>query len=110
MNIILKNLYLYKIRSRNSHFGIFIKERNSFLISRKKFDDNYLFEEYLFDGTRIGTVKPLEEIEKSPFTLEDLTSKYLTINNVKYFGYEKEKEILEYLNKFQISLIHTEKR
>ena len=53
------------------------------MISRFKFGHNYVFKEYHYDtGASFGTAKPLEEIEKSPFTTM------------------KEDGILEYLNKF----------
>jgi len=59
-------------------------KNDSFTISRVKFNSNYLFEEIHWDAnTDFGTVKPIKEIEKSPFT---------TL---------KEDGILEYLNGFE---------
>jgi len=87
----LKGGYLYKIIARNATFGIWIPQRYSFVISRTKFRDNYIFEEFHWDCPAFATVKPLEEIEKSPFDFEK-------IDIVEYY---KEKEMLEYLNKFE---------
>ena len=91
----LKGGYLYKIIARNAEYGIWIPERKSFAISRFKFGDNYVFEEYHYDtGPPYGTVKPLEEIEKSPFRPEDM---HLVFTD-KYAYYNNEDSILEYLN------------
>ncbi|TET59661.1 MAG: hypothetical protein E3J47_08235 [Candidatus Stahlbacteria bacterium] len=85
----LKDCYLYKIDARNSNYGIWIEKRVSFIISRTKFSDNFLFEEEYADGSDFGTALPLEEIEKSPFTNEDMYG---------FMRYKKEQEILDYLN------------
>ena len=59
-----KDGWLYKIDARNSNLGIYNAERKTFYISRFKFNDNYLFEEYHWDtGEPYGTAKPLEELE-----------------------------------------------
>jgi len=80
----LKHGYLYKIYARNASYGIWDEKDKSFTISRVKFSWNYLFEEIHWDAnTDFGTVKPIKEIEKSPFT---------TL---------KEDGILEYLNGFE---------
>ena len=42
----LKDRHVYKIHARNAHYGIWIAENKSFLISRWKFGENYPFEEY----------------------------------------------------------------
>lgn len=56
----LKEDFTYLIMARNAWFGIWRPEHKSFLISRFKFDENYLFEEYHWDtGAPHGTVKPL---------------------------------------------------
>ncbi len=85
----LKDCYLYKIDARNSNYGIWIVKRESFVISRTKFTENYLFEEDYADGRDFGTALPSEEIEKSPFTNEDM---------YRFMGYNKQQEILDYLN------------
>jgi len=84
----LKDGYLYRIRARNGAFGIWRAEKSGFILSRVKFDANYTFMEYHYDtGAPLGTVKPLQEIEPSPFT--------------KNF---EEDEVLDYLNDFEIPL------
>lgn len=75
----MKHGYLYRIHARNARYGIWNEEHKSFIISRVKFVDNYLFEEYHWDtGAPYGTARPLEELEKAPTT-----------------------DVLEYLNKFE---------
>jgi len=77
----LKHGYLYKIHARNASIGIWNENTKDFTISRWKFSMNYLFEEIHWDMSKdFGTVKAIEEIEKTPFT---------TL---------KEDGILEYLN------------
>jgi|WetSurSiteA1Bulk_404760.scaffolds.fasta_scaffold00918_6 hypothetical protein len=98
----LKEGYLYKIKARNAHFGIWNPKVNAFEISRHKFGNNFVFKEYHIDCQDYNTATPLKEIEKSPFTLEDFK---LVIQKDKegeeFSGYLKEKEILDYLNKFE---------
>ena len=93
----LKSGYLYKIAARNASYGIWIPQRKSFAISRIKFGSNYIFEEYHWDCPAFATAKPLEEIEKSPFNVEDTEIVYTE----EYFGYKNEDKLLEYLNKFE---------
>ena len=98
----LKQGFLYKIAARNASYGIWVERRGAFLISRTKFDDNYLFEEWFRDKDEInqfGTAIPIKEIEKSPFEPEDM--EIVTKQNesgVYYSGYRKGVEILDYLN------------
>lgn len=86
-----KEGYLYEINARNANYGIYQKLQsttwiNSFLISRFKFSDNFLFVEYHYDnGEPYGTVKPLKEIEMVP--------------NEILNGTDEQK--LEYLNKHE---------
>lgn len=94
----LKAGYLYKISARNANYGIWIPEKESFAISRIKFGNNYIFEENHWDAPVFATVKPLEEIEQSPFRAEDIKIYY---NESEYFGYNHEDEMLKYLNKFE---------
>ena len=82
----LKGGYLYHIDARNASYGIWNPERNSFLISRVKFGSNFIFEEHHWDCPSFATAKPLEEIEKSPFDMDNC---------------ETEDKLLEYLNKFE---------
>lgn len=76
--------YAYKIVARNAYVGIWNELKHAFIISRYKFSlTPYLFEEYHWDADpRIGTVKPLQQIEKAPFE--------------NY--YEHEKAVTEYLD------------
>lgn len=63
----LKDGYLYRILARNAKYGIWKAEKKSFIISRVKFGDNYIFEEDHWDADpNYGTAKPLKEIEKYP--------------------------------------------
>ena len=82
----LKDGYLYKIIARNASYGIWRSDNQAFIISRIKFGDNFVFEEHHYDCPNWATAQPLEEIEESPFKVENL---------------EDEKEILEYLNRFE---------
>jgi hypothetical protein len=93
----LKGGYLYKIAARNADYGIWIPSRESFAISRIKFSNNFIFEEHHWDCESFATVKPLKEIEKSPFYSDDINIIYTK----KYFGYKNEEDLLEYLNKFE---------
>ncbi len=110
----LKKGYLYYIFARNSHLGIWLPESNGFLISRFKYDRNYLFTEYHWDwNDRFGTVKPLKEIEESPFAVKELgqirysqrsviidqefdQSEYANLSNEYLF--ELERSVVKYLN------------
>ena len=71
--------HLYLVHARNSHLGIFKPETKAFIISRFKFKENFLFEEYHWDtGRPYGTAKPLLLIEKVDMTMsEDKMLKYL---------------------------------
>lgn len=98
----LKKGYLYRIAARNADYGIWIPEKECFIISRVKFFDNFLFEEHHWDSPAWATVKPLEEIEKAPFELEDLEMvEKINKEGYKYLGYSKGTEILVYLNTFR---------
>lgn len=46
---------VYKIHSRNLRYGVFDGDRG-FIGIREKFDNRYLFREYLADGGAFGTV------------------------------------------------------
>lgn len=65
----LKDGYLYKILARNAGYGIYCD--GGFYISRWKFGRNYIFVEIHWDlSDSFGTVKPLKEIEISPFSIK----------------------------------------
>ena len=85
----LKGGYLYKISARNANYGIWIPLRKSFAISRIKFRDNFIFEEHHWDCESFATVKPLEEIEKSPFYDENIEIFYTK----KYCGYKDDDKL-----------------
>ena len=64
----LRRGYLYRIKARNAHCGIWVPELMGFVISRFKFGSNYLFVEIHWDLDEWhGTVKPLGTLEKAPF-------------------------------------------
>jgi len=92
----LKEGYLYRIIARNARYGIWKADEQSFIISRIKFGDNFLFPEYHYDCPAFATAQPLKEIEQSPFRPKDIRLVYEVVNNSV-----KEEEILEYLNKFE---------
>ena len=84
----LKTGYLYRIRARNGAFGIWEEKRKGFIISRVKFRANFPFTEYHHDtGAPFGTVLPLEEIEQSPFSVEELN--------------ENNYDLIYYINRFE---------
>jgi len=94
--------YLYEIDARNASHGIWLPQKESFVISRIKFSDNFLFEENHWDCKSFATAKPIKEIEKSPFDADSIS--LVEIEGGKYgiyMGYKYEEEILEYLNKFK---------
>jgi len=97
----LKPGYLYEIEARTAGHGIWIPQRESFLISRIKCNDNFLFEENHWDCESFGTARPIKEIEKSPFNANDINVVRTEKNGRRYMGYPNEEEILEYLNKFK---------
>ena len=97
----LKPGYLYKIVARNANYGIWIPEHLSFAISRVKFGRNYVFEEHHLDCESFATAAPLKEIEKSPFEAKNIKINHVEKDGQKYFGYQDENKILEYLNRFE---------
>jgi len=93
----LKDRHVYKIHARNAHYGIWIAENKSFLISRWKFGENYPFEEYHWD---VGTSYEMgEAIEKVPFEVKIMPMK--AWDGSEYMDWSPRKEILEYLNKLE---------
>lgn len=94
----LKNHWLYKIVARNAGMGIWITKRKSFLISRWKFRDNFLFEEFHYvTGPPFGTAfeisGPIEEVP------------YLVIWDIVY-----DKGLLTYLNKKEDEMTSKDER
>lgn len=81
-----KNGYLYRIHARNSNFGIYREKEKDFVIRRTKFDNTFLFEEFHWDTSEdFGTVKPLKEIEKSPFNLIKQKGNYIENNEIHIY-------------------------
>ncbi len=112
----LKPGYLYRIHARNASYGIWLGEVETgnafgFAISRIKFGSNYIFTEFHWDMPTFATARPLEEIERSPFDVEDLAHKLLACDGTegyshlkvgeKYWCVPKSEEILKYLNKYE---------
>jgi len=89
---------IYFISARNSHFGIWNSNNKSFIISRCKFDNNYLFEEYHWDtGEPFGTVKPLTLLKVVPAEI----CRILSPNGIIKLASELEEEVLVYLNELE---------
>jgi len=90
-----KDGYTYLILARNGSVGIFNQKESSFILSRHKFGDNFLFEEDHWDADGSGTAKPIKEISKEHIEYgkmnDDETLKYL---NALSELYEKEYESL----------------
>lgn len=97
----LKDGHLYKIIARNASYGIWIARRQAFAISRIKFGDNFIFEEYHYDCESFATAQPTEELEEAPFGSENIEIKYTKKNGKEYFGYKDEIALLKYLNRHE---------
>jgi hypothetical protein len=95
----LKDGYLYKIIARNASYGIWMPDEKSFLISRWKFNENFLFEENHYDCEDFATAQPIEEVEKSPF--ENIRRVELGKEGHKFMHYDPYLRVLGYLNKFE---------
>lgn len=95
-----KDGYLYEINARNASYGVFREKHADFVILRTKFYDTFLFEEIHWDASPdFGTVRPLKEVEKSPFTGEDFEScKKTNDDGVEYWSRKGDvKAMHEYL-------------
>jgi hypothetical protein len=86
----LQACFVYYIVANNSRLGIWLPKYSGFVISRIKFDNNYLFLEYHCDAAHFPTVKPFSVLEESPFSEERL---YFKEN-----GNSNDAGILAYLN------------
>jgi hypothetical protein len=101
----LKPCYLYRIKARNGTVGIWDPDKGHFLLSRYKFGDNFTFGEIHWDlDTSFGTVKPWEELEETPFTLDQLKSRIMVVDGKEYWGNPAEEALLEYLNMWEHKL------
>lgn len=96
----LKDGYLYRVDARNASYGIYRESTGGFVISRWKFGLNYTFEEYYEDGRPYGTVRPLKEVEKSPFKPDEdaIMVEKVHSDGKKFWSSPKEEGILKYLN------------
>ena len=110
----LKPFYLYRIKARNGTVGIWHPEKGEFVLSRMKFGSNFTFGEIHWDlDTSFGTAKPVEELEKTPFTEKELDSRILTGRDGKeYWGNPDEIFVLKYLNEWEhkLNLPHPKER
>jgi hypothetical protein len=75
----MKPFYTYKINARNGRVGIWRPKTQDFLLKRTKFYNTFTFGEFHYDtGAPFGTARPIEELEQSPFTEDDLHSRTMT--------------------------------
>lgn len=77
-----KRGHVYRLRSRNLLFGVFVPEKeNGFIGIRAKFGSLFLFVEHHWDnGPPFGTVRPLEDLgplEDPTIELRDCDSELL---------------------------------
>jgi len=94
----LRDRHLYKIYARNSKIGIWMEETGSFLISRFKFNNNFLFDEVHYDlSDSFGTAWPLEEIEEVPVEVPKPFKYAFKDDSVELN--KKMNQILDYLNR-----------
>lgn len=101
----LKDGYVYEIRARNAHYGIWYNKAKAFLISREKFGDIYLFYEIHRDANnKYGTASPIEEIEKAPFKNLPLFKDILGAKREDILSYLREKEKAYYLKVYGFTL------
>lgn len=67
----LKPNFLYRIKARNAYLGVWMPEKQGFVILRNKFGSEYPFVEYHWDtGAPYGTVVPEEELIKFPIDVQ----------------------------------------
>jgi hypothetical protein len=94
-----KDGFLYFIDARNASIGIYSKANLGFIISRQKFQSNFLFIEYHWDigdvqpeMKRYGTASPIKEIGPVPKTINDKKDSSVMKNITN-------KQVLDYLNR-----------
>ena len=101
----LKPGYLYRIKARNGTVGIWDPDKGEFVLSRYKFGSNFTFGEIHWDlSDSFGTAKPWEELEKSPFTVDQLKSHLMRVKGKEYWGNPSEEALLKYLNMWEHKL------
>jgi DNA-directed RNA polymerase subunit RPC12/RpoP len=80
----LKDKWLYKIVARNAGVGIWEAKRKAFVISRYKFKDNFLFEEFHYAkgppfGTAFEISGPIEEVPSG-----DISFQHSWVKDIKF--------------------------
>lgn len=95
----MKPNYLYLLKARNFEFGIWKENEQGFLGKRHKFGEVFTFTEVHWDASEdFGTAKPLTELEKTPFTQEDLEYDW---DNPKVAA-KGERALLDYLEEVEL--------
>jgi hypothetical protein len=97
----MKKDFAYEIIARNASVGVWVASREGFLISRLKFESVFLFVELHWDAhPRFGTAKPLKELEKCPFRINE----WLSVPGVSENGLNgvTTRAILNYLDELRI--------
>lgn len=57
--------YIYRLKSRNLKFGVFVERTKGFIGIREKFGNEFLFTEYHHDADpHLGTARPIERIRE----------------------------------------------
>jgi hypothetical protein len=73
-------------------------EQKGCMGKREKFGDWFLFTEFHWDtGAPFGTLRPMIELEKSPFGAEDFKTVEKTGEHGKYKGMASYHEVFNYL-------------
>ena len=73
-----KDKHLYLIDARNGYFGIFEEDKGWFILSRIKYNDNFLYQEYHWDFDKYGTVRPL--VDMGIVNIKDENKKLIFLN------------------------------
>jgi hypothetical protein len=93
--------WLYYVDCRNSYMGIFVKQRNGFVIVRFKFGHEFLFTELHWDrDDHYGTARPLEKLMKFPEEIPENFSEHNDLND-KMFQFIKSKLNKETHDRFE---------
>jgi len=87
---------LYLIHARNAKVGVWLEKKKSFIISRWKFESNFLFEEFHYNtGAPYGTAWELE----GPFEIvppeKEITLNYLNKKEKEIQGIDEKIEAIE---------------
>lgn len=99
----MKPYYLYRVNCRNSRYGIWLPAQEGCMGRRQKWYDWFLFTEYHYDtGPPFGTLRPLTELEKSPFGPDDFEYITKTGEHGEYQAMASYDEIFKYLKEKEI--------